>query len=179
MMERAKSASCFSVCRPTPPLPVDWAMHRIGTEKALPFLGRTFLFLVEMAQPTSCFAVCRPTPPLSVAWAMSCSPLHWSGSLHGHARRVRLSHSIYRNKNRPCGLFLFLWWRWRESNSRPKAFPQDFLRAQLMICYFASPIAHQQAIRSAISLFPYATENSRKVFLYNRCQISGLQVNRS
>ena len=63
MMERAKSASCFSVCRPTPPLPVDWAMHRIGTEKALPFLGRTFLFLVEMAQPTSCFAVCRPTPP--------------------------------------------------------------------------------------------------------------------
>ncbi|MFR1724397.1 hypothetical protein [Emergencia timonensis] len=28
----------------------DWAMHRIGTEKALPFLGRTFLFLVEMSK---------------------------------------------------------------------------------------------------------------------------------
>lgn len=107
----------------------------------------------------------------------------------GRARAsARASHSlresdslfpVCENKNRPIGLFLFSWWRWRESNSRPKAFPQDFLRAQLMICYFASPIAHQQAIRSAISLFPYATENSRKVFLYNRCQISGLQVNRS
>ena len=27
----------------------------------------------------------------------------------------------------------FPWWRWRESNSRPKAFPQEFLRAQLMV----------------------------------------------
>lgn len=26
-----------------------------------------------------------------------------------------------------------LWWRWRESNPRPKVFPQEFLRAQLMI----------------------------------------------
>nr|DAW78823.1 MAG TPA: hypothetical protein [Caudoviricetes sp.] len=28
--------------------------------------------------------------------------------------------------------FKLFWWRWRESNSRPKAFPLDFLRAQLM-----------------------------------------------
>ena len=44
---------------------------------------------------------------------------------------------------------------------------------------FAPLIARQQAAKGAISLFPYDTENSRKVFLYSRCQISGLQVNLS
>ena len=44
---------------------------------------------------------------------------------------------------------------------------------------FAPLIARQQAAKGAISLFPYDTENSRKVFLYSRCQISGLQVNQS
>jgi len=44
----------------------------------------------------------------------------------------------------------YVWWRWRESNSRPKAFPQDFLRAQPVIYYFAVPVARRQAKGQAI-----------------------------
>lgn len=44
---------------------------------------------------------------------------------------------------------------------------------------FASLTVRQQTDRDAISLFPCGTENSRRVCLYSRCQISGLQVNRS
>lgn len=73
----------------------------------------------------------------------------------------------------------FLWWRWRESNSRPKAFPQDFLRAQLMFFCFASVNARQQALSSAILLVPRATRSSHGVFLYIWRQVSRLQVNES
>lgn len=41
---------------------------------------------------------------------------------------------------------------------------------------FAFPGARQQAQGIAISLVPYSTENSCKVFLYNRCQVFSLQV---
>ncbi len=69
-----------------------------------------------------------------------------------------------------------MWWRWRESNSRPKAFPRDFLRAQSMIWCFASLVAHQQATRLAISLFPVSTENSSRVFPYSRRWYHSLRV---
>jgi len=93
--------------------------------------------------------------------------------------RVRLSSTFPSGMTKPTftGGSLHVWWRWRESNSRPKAFPQNFLRAQLVFCCFASLHAHQQAGKSAISLFPYGTENSHKVFLYGRCQVPSLQVN--
>ena len=42
------------------------------------------------------------------------------------------------------------WWRWRESNSRPKTFPQEFLRAQPVIYGFAFEYARRQAYKSAI-----------------------------
>jgi len=48
--------------------------------------------------------------------------------------------------------WLWFWWRWWESNPRPKAFPQEFLRAQLVVFCFASIIAGQQAIIFAILL---------------------------
>ena len=71
------------------------------------------------------------------------------------------------------------WWRRWDSNSRPKAFPQNFLRVQLMIYIspLRPPINRLSETLSRWSLND--TENSRKVFLYSRCQISGLQVNRS
>ena len=56
-----------------------------------------------------------------------------------------LETACFQPLQKPGTLFVFragLWWRWRESNSRPKAFPQDFLRAQLMILNFASVTAH-------------------------------------
>jgi len=41
-----------------------------------------------------------------------------------------------------------------------------------MVFYFASSDARQQASTSAISLFPYVTEKSHRVFLYFLRQIS-------
>ncbi len=51
-------------------------------------------------------------------------------ALNSHA--YRLSCRKFKSPEK-ISLSNRLWWRWRESNPRPKVFPQEFLRAQLMI----------------------------------------------
>ena len=65
---------------------------------------------------------------------------------------VRLPPQL-RHKKTGLNPVFYVWWRWWESNPRPKAFPQNFLRAQLIIYCFASVHAGQQAGTSAILLF--------------------------
>ena len=68
------------------------------------------------------------------------SEIIWNGSEMIYEKdRKPWYHWLYRPKPleikepRHFGLSPEKWWRWRESNSRPKAFPQKFLRVQPMV----------------------------------------------
>ena len=42
------------------------------------------------------------------------------------------------------GSSTLVWWRWGELNPRPKALPQDLLRAQTILCI---PLPHRESSR--------------------------------
>ena len=58
------------------------------------------------------------------------------------------------------------WWRWWESNPRPRAFPKDFLRAQ-PIAFDSLTLRQRGKLGASLSRgYSYATGRSRKRSLH-------------
>ena len=100
-----------------------WERPSAGLRPAYCFLG----FPYGPLRTTACSQVHR-TCSLTAVPTLASTPTN----------RTDCSHK--KTGTRP--VFLCLWWRWWESNPRPKAFPQEFLRAQLMFLSFAFSDVH-------------------------------------
>ncbi len=112
----------------------------IQSKEEGPPCGSPFLWMVEVA------GVLRPIPAFAL-WAIRCANVRF-GFLPAQSNPACSPPSTFnpsKRKGPPCGSPFFGWWRWRESNPRPKAIDAQYY----MLSSLFDLVFRQYSVRNA------------------------------